>query len=67
MLLPDTTVYLECPCCGSEGAWGDREYGFRDGDPLTCGCPGTVRVDEDGDVWINNGDEPCSQCEATEN
>jgi hypothetical protein len=50
---------LECPCCGDDGAYPDKNGEFYDGQPLTCGCVGHVCVEEDGDVWINNGDKPC--------
>lgn len=53
---------LECPCCGDDGAVSE-EGCFYDGQPLICGCPGLVRVEEDGDVWINNFDQPCPRCE----
>ena len=54
---------LECPCCGDDGA--ESPYGlFYDGQELICGCPGWVSVDEDGDVWINNGDDVCPRCES---
>lgn len=53
------TKYLECPCCGDEGAESDSEGYFYDGDPLICGCSGWVSCDEGG-AWINNGDTPCS-------
>jgi hypothetical protein len=52
-------TYLECPCCGCEGAESDDDGMFYDDQPLICGCPGLVRVDEDGDVWINNLDKAC--------
>ena len=57
-------LYLECPCCGDDGAMADPSTGyFTDGQPLICGCAGWVSVvsDHHGDdgVWINNGDEPC--------
>ena len=55
-------MYLECPCCGDDGAASNAEGEFYDGQPLICGCPGWVTVSED-DVWINNGDQPCQQCE----
>lgn len=54
-------VYLECPCCGEEGA-ESKDGQFHDGQALVCGCPGLVSVDDDGDVWINNGDELCLKC-----
>jgi hypothetical protein len=53
---------LECPCCGDDGAVADADGLFHDEQPLTCGCPGLVHVDDDGDVWINNGDDPCVKC-----
>lgn len=52
-----TTVFIECPTCGCEGAEGDRDGQFYDGQSLICGCPGHVCVDEDGDVWINDNVE----------
>lgn len=52
-------TYLECPCCGGDGAASDGEGSFFDGQSLICGCAGWVSVDEDGDAWINTGDEPC--------
>lgn len=57
-------TYLECPCCGDDGAASDGEGGFYDGQSLMCGCPGWVSVHADGDEdpWINNGDAPCSKC-----
>ena len=57
-------TYLECPCCGDDGAAADGEGWFFDGQPLICGCSGWVSVnaDEDDDPWINNGDAPCPRC-----
>lgn len=55
--------YLECPCCGNEGAEADADGWFTDGQSLICGCVGWVTVEETGEAWINNGDEPCP-CEA---
>lgn len=65
---PDNSnrTYLECPCCGCEGAESDADGLFNDGQELICGCPGWVTADGDGDeswAWINTGDEPCQQCE----
>ena len=57
-------AYLECPCCGDNGAASDGEGSFYDGQELICGCAGWVSVDEDGEAWINNGDAPCVKCEA---
>ena len=48
--------YLECPCCGDDGAASDAEGCFYDGQSLICHCVGWVSVDEDGEAWINNGD-----------
>ena len=53
-------VYLECPCCGEEGAESDADGCFTDGQALICGCPGWVSVSEDEEPWINNGDTPCT-------
>jgi hypothetical protein len=50
--------FLECPCCGDDGALSDAEGYFADGQPLICGCAGSVSVDEDG-CWINISDDPC--------
>ena len=61
-------TYLECPCCGDNGAASDGEGCFVDGQALICGCPGWLSVDSDGDEdpWINNGDAECAKCEGTE-
>lgn len=52
--------YLECPCCGNEGAQAD-EYGyFHEDQPLICGCDGCVDIDDDGEASItvfDDGDE----------
>lgn len=53
---------LECPCCGDDGAVS-KDGLFHDGQSLVCGCVGWVSVDENGDVWINNGDDQCP-CQA---
>ncbi len=55
--------YLECPCCGDDGAVSDDNGEFYDGQVLICGCPGWVSVNGDEDPWINNGDAPCQKCE----
>jgi hypothetical protein len=57
---------LECPCCGDVGAEADAKGEFYDGQPLVCGCNGHVCVDEDGETWISNGDEPCPVCDEKE-
>lgn len=49
---------LECPCCGDDGAVSANGE-FYDGQSLICGCVGSVSVDEDGEAWINAGDEEC--------
>jgi hypothetical protein len=54
-------TYLECPCCGDAGAASDGEGCFYDGQQLICGCSGWVSVEENGEAWINNGDEPCPE------
>ena len=59
-------LYLECPCCGDDGAVADEEGCFTDGQPLICGCPGWVSVDSENEPIINNGDEPCTRCEDDE-
>lgn len=61
-----TIVYLECPCCGDDGAVSDAAGCFRDGQALICGCPGWVAVDRDNVAWINNDAAPCSRCEPEE-
>ena len=52
-------TFLECPCCGCEGAESDDAGMFYDEQALICGCPGHVCVEEDGEVWINNPDDAC--------
>ena len=61
-------TYLECPCCGDNGAASDGEGCFVDGQSLICGCPGWVSVDSDGDddPYINNGDAECLKCRAND-
>lgn len=54
---------LECPCCGDVGATSDADGMFYDGQELDCGCPGHVSVDEEDGAYIDNGDDPCEQCE----
>jgi hypothetical protein len=55
--------YIECPCCGEEGAETDSNGEYFDGQLLICGCPGIVSVSEDDEEpWINNGDTPCEKC-----
>ena len=44
---------LECPSCGDEGAVSDAEGMFTEGQPLICGCLGSVSVDEDDGPWIS--------------
>ena len=56
-------TYLECPCCGDDGAVSDRDGLFADGQSLICGCPGWVSVDSETEPWIHTGDEPCPRCE----
>jgi len=51
--------YLECPCCGDDGAESDDEGLFSDGQALICGCVGHVSVDSETDPWINNLDGEC--------
>ena len=57
--------YLECPCCGDDGAVSNADGEFFDGQALICNCPGYVSVDEDGEPWINSGDQPCQSCDDT--
>jgi len=54
-----TESYLECPCCGDDGAESDEQGLFADGDSLICGCNGWVSVDRETDPYITLGDEPC--------
>jgi hypothetical protein len=54
----ETARYMECPCCGCEGAEADEHGEFYDGQPLICGCNGHVSVDPDG-MHISIGDDPC--------
>ena len=58
---------LECPCCGDIGATADADGMFFDGQPLECGCPGHVAVDDadpEAEAWVNSGDVLCKKCEA---
>lgn len=41
-------AYLDCPCCGDEGAVSWRKNGmFHEGQRLICGCDGSVSIDDD--------------------
>jgi hypothetical protein len=51
--------YLECPCCGDVGAEPHTDGDYYDGDPLLCGCNGSVSLDEEG-AWIRISD--CEEC-----
>ena len=58
-------TYLECPCCGDEGA-ESADGLFDDKQALLCGCPGHVVVDDDEDpplarIWIDE-DVDCPVC-----
>lgn len=55
----DETEYLECPCCGDEGALPDEDGYYYDGQILVCGCSGAISVTED-DVYISLWDTECS-------
>jgi hypothetical protein len=53
-------TYLECPCCGDDGAESDSAGYFYDCQPLICGCKGHVNVEEDDEPWVSVIDEcPC--------
>lgn len=54
--MPD---FLECPCCGDDGAVSNDRGEFYDGQGLICGCNGSVSVDEDGEAWINAHECTC--------
>lgn len=54
-----TSQYLECPCCGDDGAEADTDGLFYDGQRLICGCAGWVSVDAENEPFINNGDRDC--------
>ena len=55
-------LVLECPCCGSDGAYADADGRFWDGQATICGCYGHVMVDGDEDeepqIWVDE-DCPC--------
>ena len=56
-------TYLECPCCGDDGAASDGEGLFFDGQPLICGCAGHVMIDdadyEPAEAYIWADECPC--------
>ena len=63
MTEPTDVLYLECPCCGGEGAYPDKDGLYHDGQSVVCGCPGMVSIDEDDGPWINiDADRPCERC-----
>lgn len=55
-------VYMECPCCGDDGAESDEDGFFFDGQGLICGCHGWVSADED-ETWINTDGCACDSGE----
>jgi hypothetical protein len=56
--LRDSLRYLECPCCGDEGAFPTL---YEDGDPTVCGCGGTIKADGE-EAYISIDDEDCPKC-----
>ncbi len=46
--------YLECPCCGCEGAYGPL---YTDGQKPSCGCAGRVSVDGEMETAYINADD----------
>lgn len=50
--------FLDCPCCGGEGAEADAKGYFSDGQPLICGCKGHVTCDSETEpyVWADDCD-----------
>lgn len=49
--------YLECPCCGEDGAVSDKDMMFQDGQNLICACDGFVVTDDEDDephIFIDN-------------
>jgi hypothetical protein len=48
--------HLKCDCCGGDAAM----FPVRDGDPLLCGCSGSVICDE-GHAWTHS-ELPCEHC-----
>ena len=51
--------YLECPCCGRNGAESDEEGLFYDGQELICGCDGIVSLDAETPADILAHDCAC--------
>lgn len=62
-MAPVYITYLECPCCGEEGAMSSPDGRFEDEQPLICGCPGHVSINDDGETWIDNGEGFCAHCQ----
>ena len=60
---PMRVQYLECPCCGNEGAEADKDGLFTDGQPLICGCTGCVTCDSENEPEINAYDCGCRRGE----
>ena len=54
--------YLECPCCGCEGAESDDEGLFYEDQPTLCGCAVWVSVDDDVADLSWDDSEPCPVC-----
>jgi len=52
--------WMECPCCGDDGAESDDDGMWFEGQPLTCGCNGHVAISDDGEAYIIGWDlGPC--------
>ena len=57
----EASQYLECPCCGEEGAEADEDGLFTDGQPLICGCAGCVTCDSENEPEVNAYDCECGR------
>lgn len=52
--------YLECPCCGDEGAESDANGYFLDGQKLICACNGNVCCDSETEPYVLVDDCDCA-------
>ncbi len=52
--MSEVNNFLECPCCGDAGAVPNARGLYWDGQPLLCGCYGSVSCDSETDPWIND-------------
>ena len=59
--MTSTVTFIECPCCGDDGAESNAEGYYYDGQPLICGCAGHVSCDSENEPDILIGECDCEE------